>query len=113
MVYEASGTLVPSTDCGAAPNQVPGFSLHRELGLFSDAGIPNATVLQMATSTAARVLRRQDDLGTVTPGKRADILVLGGDPVADISNTRKVEFVLKDGAVYDPQPLLDRGVAGG
>jgi hypothetical protein len=113
MVYEASGTLVPSTDCGAAPNQVPGFSLHRELGLFSDAGIPNATVLQMATSTAARVLRRQDDIGTVTPGKRADILVLGGDPVADISNTRKVEFVLKDGAVSDPQPLLDRGVAGG
>jgi imidazolonepropionase-like amidohydrolase len=112
MVYEAGGSLVPSTDTGAAPNQVPGFALHRELALFSEAGIPNAKVLEMATANAARVMRRQDDFGTITPGKRADILLLGGDPVTDINNTRKVEAVIKDGVVYDPQPLLERAVAG-
>jgi imidazolonepropionase-like amidohydrolase len=111
-VYEAGGSLVPSTDTGAAPNQVPGFALHRELALFAEAGIPNAKVLEMATANAARVMRRQDDFGTVTPGKRADVLVLGGDPVADINNTRRVELVVKDGAVFEPQPLLDRAVAG-
>ncbi len=111
-VYDAGGTLVPSTDTGAAPNQVPGFALHRELGLFAEAGIPNAKVLEMATSVAARVLRQEDDIGSITPGKRADILVLGADPVADINSTRSVEVVVKDGRVYEPQALLDRGVAG-
>jgi hypothetical protein len=107
-VYEAGGKLVPSTDCGAAPNQVPGFSLHRELALFVEAGIPNAKVLEMATRVAATVMRKQDELGTIAPGKRADILVLGGDPLADISNTRKVEAVVKDGRVFDPAELLAR-----
>ncbi len=112
-VYDAGGSLVPSTDTGAAPNQVPGFALHRELALFSEAGIPNAKVIEMATSGAANVLRKQDDIGSIVPGHRADILVLGGDPIADINNTRKVEAVIKDGRVYEPQALLDRAVAGG
>jgi hypothetical protein len=111
-VYDAGGTLVPSTDTGAAPNQVPGFALHRELGLFSEAGIPNAKVIEMATSVAARVMRKDADFGSIAPGKRADILVLGGDPIVDISNTRRVEVVIKDGRRYEPQPLLERAVAG-
>jgi imidazolonepropionase-like amidohydrolase len=48
----------------------------------------------------------------VTPGKRADLLILSADPVADIHNTRRVETVIKDGRVYEPQPLLDRAAAG-
>jgi hypothetical protein len=111
-VLDAGGRVVPSTDCGAAPNQVPGFSLHRELALFAEAGIPNATVLQLATRVAAEVLRQDGDIGTITPGRRADLLVLAGDPLADISNTRTVETVVKDGVAYAPQPLLDRAVAG-
>jgi imidazolonepropionase-like amidohydrolase len=112
-VYDAGGSLVPSTDTGAAPNQVPGFALHRELALFSEAGIPNAKVIEMATSGAARVLRKEGEIGSITPGKRADILVLGGNPIADIANTRRVEVVIKDGRAFEPQPLLDRAVAGG
>jgi imidazolonepropionase-like amidohydrolase len=109
-VYDAGGKLVPSTDCGAAPNQVPGFSLHRELALFAEAGIPNARVIELATRMAATVTRKQDDFGTVEPGKRADLLVLAGDPVADIHNTRKLEAIVKDGRVYHSEPLLDRVV---
>lgn len=111
-VIDAGGRVVPSTDCGAAPNQVPGFSLHRELALFAESGIPNSTILQLATRVAAEVLRQQHDIGTITPGKRADILVLSRDPLADIANTRSIETVVKDGVAYAPQPLLDRAVAG-
>lgn len=113
MVYEAGGTVVPSTDVGAAPNQVPGFSLHRELALFAEAGIPNAAVIELATRHAARVLRKDDELGTLAPGKRADLLLLTKDPLADIHNTRAIEAVVKDGVTYAPQPLLERAVAGG
>jgi imidazolonepropionase-like amidohydrolase len=112
MVHEAGGTVVPSTDCGAAPNQVPGFSLHRELALFVRAGIPPAKVLALATGVAARVMRKEDDYGTLTPGKRADLLLLSADPLSDINHTREIEIVVKDGVVYQPQPLLDQVLAG-
>jgi imidazolonepropionase-like amidohydrolase len=107
MVIDAGGKVVPSTDCGAAPNQVPGFSLHRELALFAEAGIPNARIIQLATRVAAEVLRKEDEIGTVTPGKRADLLILVADPLADINNARTIETVIKDGVRYAPQPLLD------
>jgi imidazolonepropionase-like amidohydrolase len=112
MVIEAGGKVVPSTDCGAAPNQVPGFSLHRELALFAEAGIANATILQLATRVAAEVLRQDHDFGTLTVGKRADLLVLDADPLTDIHNTRTVRTVIKDGIAFEPQPLLERAVAG-
>jgi hypothetical protein len=112
MALEAGGKVVPSTDCGAAPNQVPGFSLHRELALFSRAGIANGRVIELATRVAAEVLRKQDDIGTVTPGKRADLVLLDADPIADITNTRSVRRVVKDGRAYEPAPLLRRARDG-
>ena len=107
MVLDAGGKVVPSTDCGAAPNQVPGFSLHRELALFAEAGIPNGRVIELATRVAAEVLRQDADIGTVTPGKRADLLILGADPLLDINNTRTIETIVKDGNVYAPKALLE------
>lgn len=107
-VLDVGGKVVPSTDCGAAPNQVPGFSLHRELALFAEAGISNARVIELATRVAAEVLRKQDEVGTLVSGKRADLLILDADPIADIHNTRALHAVLKDGRPYDPQQLLDR-----
>ena len=103
---------MPSTDVGAAPNQVPGFSLHRELALFVEAGIPAADVLRLATLGAAKVLRKADELGSITAGKRADVLVLTNDPLVDIHATRSIDTVIKDGVAYAPQPLLERAVAG-
>ncbi len=112
LVLESGGRVVPSTDCGAAPNQVPGFSLHRELALFAEAGVPNSRILQLATRVAAEVLRQEGDIGTIARGKRADLVILGADPLANITNTRSVERVIKDGVEYEPQPLLERAVAG-
>jgi len=111
-LHQAGGVIVPSTDVGAAPMQVPGFSLHRELGLLNEAGIPNAEVLRAATAVAAQVLRQSDTIGTLEPGKVADVLIVDGDPLTEIEDTRNVHTVVKDGVVFDPAEILGRIDAG-
>ena len=71
----------------------------REFLYMVEAGIPAAYALQAATIHAAEVLG-VDDQGVVEAGKRADIIAMPGDPLADIGNVMKVDFVMKDGAVY-------------
>lgn len=83
-----------------------GFTLPRELELYVRAGIPPAEVLQIATLGAASVAHRADDLGTIAPGKRADLVLVDGKPTERISDVRKVSLVVKDGTVYDPAALL-------
>jgi imidazolonepropionase-like amidohydrolase len=89
----------------AGTDAMQGFSLHRELELYSQAGIPNAEVLRIATLVPAQILKRDRDLGTVEAGKLADFIVVDGDPLANISDIRKVSLVVKDGLVYDPVAL--------
>jgi imidazolonepropionase-like amidohydrolase len=105
-LHAAGGTVLPSTDVGAAPMQVPGFSLHRELALLSEGGIANAEVLGNATREAARVLRHGEEMGTLEAGKLADVLVIDGDPLANIEDTRRVEAVVRGGRVFEPSELL-------
>ena len=107
-LHAAGGTVVPSTDVGAAPMQVPGFSLHRELALLFEGGIAPSEVLGAATRVAAQVLRRGDELGTLEAGKLADVLVVDGDPLANIEDTRKVERVVRGGRVFEPSELLEQ-----
>jgi imidazolonepropionase-like amidohydrolase len=87
--------------------QVPGFSLHRELALLVEGGIPAPDVLRMTTSGAASALRR-GDFGTIEPGKRADLLIIDGDPLVDINDSRKIEAVVKAGVAWQPEDLLGR-----
>jgi imidazolonepropionase-like amidohydrolase len=100
-LLERSGvTIVAGTD------NMPGFSLHRELELYVRAGIPAARVLQIATLGAARVARREAELGTIAPGKLADLVLVAGDPTRDISAVRAVETVFKGGVRYSAAELL-------
>ena len=101
--HEAGGRFSAGTDTG--PLQPPGFALHRELGYLSGAGLSNMQVLRAATSRAAEALWR-DDLGMVQPGKRADLLLLRRDPLADLGALRDIERVIHDGQPYDPATLL-------
>jgi len=71
----------------------------REFIYMVEAGIPAAYALQAATVHAAEVLG-VDDQGVIEAGKRADIIALPGDPVADIDAVMNVDFVMKDGKVY-------------
>jgi imidazolonepropionase-like amidohydrolase len=95
-LYDAGVPLLAGTDCTA------GFCLHRELELYSQAGIPNADVLRIATLGAATVAGQADRLGSIAPGKLADLVLVEGNPVADIRAIRRVAMVMKDGILFDP-----------
>ncbi len=75
------------------------------------AGLPPVDVLKIATINGARALHLGDKLGTIEPGKLADLLVVKGNPLTDIRATRTVHTVVKGGVVYDTQELL-AGVRG-
>ena len=87
---------------------VPGASLHDELALLRDAGIPEGVILRMATLDAARALHRDHDFGTVQSGRRADLVLLTDDPLAKIENTRSIAAVIQGGKVVCGS-LVQRG----
>ena len=93
--YRSGVKIAFGTDMGVGPHG----DNAREFAYMVDAGIPAAYALQAATIHAAEVLG-VDDQGVVEPGKRADIIAMPGDPLADIGNVMKVDFVMKDGTVY-------------
>jgi len=103
--YHRAGVLL--TAGSDLPNEwvVPGISLHQELELLHEAGIPAADVLAMATRNAATARGLGGELGTVEAGKRADLVVLSADPLQSIRNTRAVEYVLSGGRLYRPAAL--------
>ena len=103
-LFEAGGLIVGGTD--AAINYPPaGFSLMRELELLAESiGAMNA--LRAVTSKAALALRKQDDIGAVAPGRFADLVVIDGDPLGDITRMRNVNTVFKGGVSYDPNAIL-------
>jgi enamidase len=76
-----------------------GESLHRELELLVKAGLPPMEAIQAATSRPAGLIKRAEQIGTIQAGKRADLIAVKGDPLRDISNTRNVRFVMRDGVV--------------
>jgi imidazolonepropionase-like amidohydrolase len=105
--HRAGGVVLAGTDC---PNVaiVSGFSLHRELELLVRAGLSPMEAIVAATRRPAERLGKQDVFGTVAPGRSADLLVLGADPLADIRNVRTIERVIARGVAYEPDALLGR-----
>jgi imidazolonepropionase-like amidohydrolase len=97
----AGGKVLAATDTGCCEQIVPGLSLHEEMQALTDVGIPPMKALQGATLWAAEVLGQQKDLGSVEPGKLADLTIVEGNPLADITAARHVRLVIKDGAVMD------------
>jgi imidazolonepropionase-like amidohydrolase len=82
------------------PLQVPGLSLHRQLGRLVDAGLTPLEALQTATINPAHVLGMADSLGTIETGKLADLVVLDANPLEDIRNTQGIRAVVADGRLY-------------
>lgn len=106
-MYEAGIPLVAGTDT------IPGFTLHRELELYVAAGIPANEVLRIATWNGAKYTNTLGDSGSISVGKRADLILVDGDPVADISAIRRISLVMKEGAVYYPTELYQTlGIRG-
>ena len=94
--YRAGVPIAFGTDAGVFPH---GENAH-EFELMVQAGMPPAFALQAATTHAAKLLRMDKDVGTVEPGKYADIVAVPGDPLADIGLMKRVGFVMKGGQVY-------------
>ena len=80
--------------------------MHRELELLVQAGLTPMQAIEAGTRRAAEMLRQQDEFGTLAVGKRADLLVLDADPLADIRNTRRIAAVIVDGKLVDRGSLL-------
>jgi hypothetical protein len=99
-LHAAGIPMVAGTD-----QAIPGYSLHREMELYVEAGFTALEALQAATIVAARALGVERESGTLEAGKRGDVLLLNADPLADIHNTRAVWRTVAAGAVYDPVPL--------
>jgi imidazolonepropionase-like amidohydrolase len=99
LMYRAGIPIEDGTDSMA------GFTLQRELELDVQAGVPPNKVLQDATFNAARIMKLDGDLGSIEPGKLADLTLVNGDPMDRISDVRKTAVVVKDGIVYKPQEL--------
>src|SRR5262249_21009513 len=84
---------------------VIGHSLHREMELYVEAGFTPMEALQSATLVPAQGMGREAELGTVAGGKRADLIVVRGEPLPDIRDTRKITLVVARGRSYRPGEL--------
>ena len=97
---DANVPIVAGTD-GA----IPGFSLLRSLELYVESGLTPMEALQAATLVSAKAMRLDAETGTVETGKRADLVVLDADPLANISNIRKSRWVVASGRMYEVAAL--------
>ncbi len=99
-LYAAGVPLVAGTDNSA------GITYRRELEMYEKAGIPAPKILQIATLDAARVMKDDAEYGSISVGKVADILVVGGKPAERIGDLQKIEVVIRGGRYYKVSDLL-------
>ncbi|MEN9599173.1 MAG: hypothetical protein RL596_1484 [Bacteroidota bacterium] len=99
-VHRAGIPIVAGTDM-----LIPGYSIFRELELYNQAGLTPLEAIQTATIVPASVMKKDMELGSITEGKKADLIILEANPLENISNIRKIKTVIKNGKIYDPKAL--------
>ncbi|HVQ41543.1 MAG TPA: amidohydrolase family protein [Vicinamibacterales bacterium] len=106
--YDAGGgrLITIGTDHPSWGEFLSGFGSHREVQALNLAGIPPAAILKMATINGARAMGLGDRLGTLEAGKLADLFVVRGNPLQDITTTRNVRLVMARGQMHDAAELL-------
>jgi len=100
ILHQAGVPIVAGTD-----QAVPGFSLDREIELYVQEGFTPMEAIQAATLVPARAMGMEKDSGTIEPGKRADVILVDGNPLDNISDIRKVSGVFAAGKMYQPAAL--------
>lgn len=110
----AGGRLMAGSDPTGYGGVLPGFGDQRNVELLVEAGFSPVEAIRIATLNAAEFMGKAATIGSIAPGKAADLVVLGGNPVIKIENMEKVEIVFKDGVGYDPAKLIEsvRGLVG-
>jgi imidazolonepropionase-like amidohydrolase len=105
-MHRAGVPLLAGTDAAwFQPYTYAGFSLHDELSLLVRAGLTPLESLQTATINPALYLGLEKDLGNIAKGKLADMVMLDGDPLLDIGNTRKIDVLIVNGRLLDRKAL--------
>jgi hypothetical protein len=104
---KAGGTLLAGCDPTGIGGTLPGYGDQREVELLVEAGFSPLEAIQIQTENGAKFLGVSDRIGTIAPGKQADLVVVHGDPSKNIADIEKVETVFKDGVGYDSGKLLD------
>lgn len=96
-LYNSKAKLIAGTDAGNLPLLIPGYSLHQELKIMTEMGIPTYEVLRMTTINAALAMNKENEFGTVEVGKRADLLLLNANPLDNVDNLQKKGGVMVRG----------------
>jgi imidazolonepropionase-like amidohydrolase len=111
---KAGGLLLAGPDPTGNGGVLPGFGDQREMELLVEAGFTPVEAIHIATENGALYLGRQDLIGTLAPGKQADLVLIKGDPSKRIEEIENVETVFKAGIGYDSKKLIDsvRGQVG-
>jgi imidazolonepropionase-like amidohydrolase len=99
-LHRAGVPLIAGSDLS-----VPGHSLHRELEKLVEAGLSPMEAIRAATAVPASVFGMDAEVGTIEPGKRADLVLVDGDPLTRIADVRRVHAVITAGRLFDPAPL--------
>ncbi len=107
--FVAAGIPVVAGTDANVPGVVPGYSMHDELEALTRAGLSNRQALEAATRRPCEWLQLSAECGTVEPGKRADLILLDADPLADIRHSRRISAVILGGR-FLPRALLDRQI---
>jgi imidazolonepropionase-like amidohydrolase len=111
---KAGGLLIAGLDPTGNGGIVAGFGDHREVELLVEAGFTPLEAIQIASLNGARFLGEDSRIGSIAVGKQADLMVVKGNPAANISDIEKVEIVFKDGVGYDSEKLIQsvQGLVG-
>jgi imidazolonepropionase-like amidohydrolase len=111
---QAGGLLLAGLDPTGMGGVIAGFGDQREVELLVEAGFTPLEAIHIATANGAQYLGELDRIGTIAPGKQADLVVIKGDPSKRIEDIENVETVFKDGIGYDSAKLIEsvRGVVG-
>jgi len=111
---KAGGLLLAGEDPTGNGGNVAGFGDQRELELLVEGGFTPLEAIHIATANGAAFLGESERIGSLAPGKQADLVVIRGDPSSNIADIEKVEVVFKDGVGYDSAKLIEsvRGSVG-
>ncbi len=111
---DAGGVLLAGVDPTGNGGAIPGFGDQRNFELLVEAGLAPIQAIEVMTANGARVLGEYDEVGSISAGKRADVVVIRGDPISNPAYIRNVTIVFKDGVGYDSAKLLEavRGSVG-
>jgi imidazolonepropionase-like amidohydrolase len=106
MCSRAGVKIIAGTDGPGFGTLVPGYGLHHELQLLVESGLSSLQALRAATLIAAEALGKDSELGSIEPGKLADMLIVTADPLLSIGNARQIELIIKGGKQYRPADLV-------